>query len=393
VSLVGILTERSVAAAAESTPPDPLLRWRDKVAVRPVSDTPGRHTMHSYYLASPESPDGTKVLFYASPTADGQRGELCVLERASGRETTVAKNVHTEDAHRAACQQWVCGGRRIAYHDVRDGRWGVYAIDLQSAHERLVAPDRQLAFGVPANTVVPIYGCHWNPGQHRDLELADVVTGELRTAVDLASVQGVYGDWLKKEFGDKPVSIFFPVISPDQKRVFFKVACGSGGDEFRSSKASRRQGLLVYELAQRRFLFMRERWGHPAWHPDSRHILEVGNLLFDADDNGRMLRIPDLPRPRGCHPSMSPDGRLFVMDGLLDQLGGQKGEYGIFVCDARGGAGRYHILHRFDNTRGARSWRRSDPHPVFSHDGNRIYFNASDTAWTRLHVAECSPVR
>lgn len=131
----------------------------------------------------------------------------------------------------------------------------------------------------------------------------------------------------------------------------------------------------------------------PAWHPDSRHILEVGNLLFDTDDNGRMLRIPDLPRPRGWHPSLSPDGRLFVMDGLLDQYGGQKGEYGIFVCDARGGAGRYHILHRFENTRGARSWRRSDPHPVFSHDGTRIYFNVSDTPWTRLYVAECNPAR
>ena len=33
------------------------------------------------------------------------------------------------------------------------------------------------------------------------------------------------------------------------------------------------------------------------------------------------------------------------------------------------------IIHRADNTHGARSWRISHPHPVFSPDGKRIYFN------------------
>lgn len=379
---------RCAGAAAEAPDGDPLAAWRDQVVIRAISAVPARHTIHSYYLTCPESPDGTRVLFFASPAADGQRGDLVIRDRRTGEERTVARNLETEDAHRAACQQWTGGGRQVAFHDVRDGRWGVYVVDAASGDERLVAADRQLAFGQPAGKLLPLYGCHWNPGPHRDLELADAETGAIRTVVEMERVAQAYGPWLREQFGDRPVAIFFPVVSPNEQRVFFKLACGTGGDTFRSKSASQRQGLIAYDLAERRFLFFNPRWGHPAWHPDSRRILEVGNLFLDAEDNGRLLRIPDLPKLRGCHPAVSPDGRLFVMDGLLEPPDGKPGEYGIMVCDIRGGAGRSQLLHRFPNTRGARSWRRNDPHPVFSPDGRRIYFNVNETNWTQLYVAE-----
>jgi hypothetical protein len=37
---------------------------------------------------------------------------------------------------------------------------------------------------------------------------------------------------------------------------------------------------------------------------------------------------------------------------------------------------------------GARSWRKSEPHPVFRADGRRIDFDVSGGDRTRLHVAE-----
>jgi len=37
---------------------------------------------------------------------------------------------------------------------------------------------------------------------------------------------------------------------------------------------------------------------------------------------------------------------------------------------------------------GAASWRVSHPHPVFSADGQRIYFNKSNGEFTQLFVAE-----
>src|SRR5688572_14287208 len=363
-----------------------------KATVRPVAERGGRHVLHTYYLTNPESPDGTRVLYFVSTTPDGHRGELVVRDRATGKETVIARNIDTEDAHRGACQQWISGGKRVAYHDVKDGRWSVHVVDLDTLKNRRLAQDRQLCFGRAVDDFLPLYGCHWNPGPHRDLELLNAATGEIRTVVTITDVEKRYGEWLKREFGGRTTSIFFPVISPDGTRVFFKMSApGPDGaaNNFRSKNASHRQGTVVYDLAGGQPVFMREKWGHPAWHPDSRKIIEAGNIFFDTADDGKLIRMPDLPAMRGNHPSVSPDGKLFVMDGMIGPLGGPPTHWGLTVCDVRGK--QFHVLHRFDNSKGAKSWRRNHPHPIFSADGRRIYFNVNEGEWTQLMVAEIPP--
>lgn len=383
------LCPASLAGAAVD-PDDPVARWRTGATIAPVPAPGARHTIHSYYLANPESPDGTHVLFFASTTADAHRGDLVVRDRKSGQETVIARGIDTEDAHRAACQQWIGNGKRVAYHDVKDGRWSVHVVDLATGADRVVARDRQLCFGRAVDEQLPLYGCHWNPGPHRDLEFVDAATGDIRTVMTIADVERRYGAWLAKEFGGRPTSIFFPHISPDGRRVFFKMSApGPDGaaNNFRSKNASHRQGTVVFDLVAKNAVFMRERWGHPAWHPDSRTIIEAGNSYYDTDGKGTTLvPRPGLPRLPGDHPSVSPDGRLFVMDGSLANLGGKPGEWGVVVCDMRGGS--FHILHRFDNSRGAKSWRKNHPHPIFSADNRRIYFNVNESDWTQLLVAE-----
>ena len=381
---VVLLTVAFAVRAGEEN--DPLVPWRSGVRVRPVSTQPGRHTIHSYFNTTPESPDGRWVLFFASTAADGQSGEVRILERATGQEKVVARNVTTEDAHRVACQQWISRGRRVVFHDERNGEWMVVAVDVDSAQERIFARDRQLAFGQPNSDLAPIYGKHWSPGTHRDLELVNVETGEIRTAVTADAVKAAYPDWFAKLFGDRPVSIFFPILSPDMKRVFFKLATPAGGDA-RSTQASERKGMVCYDMEKNRFLFLRGKWGHPGWLPDSRTISEVPNRLIDSD-TGAERRIPDLPAFHGDHPSVSPDGRLFTTDTTLEKFGGSAKEWGVVVGDLRGK--NYVILHRFDNSRGANSWRRSHPHPAFSPDGKRLYYNVSSEKWTQLHVAEAA---
>jgi hypothetical protein len=65
---------------------------------------------------------------------------------------------------------------------------------------------------------------------------------------------------------------------------------------------------------------------------------------------------------------------------------GKPGEWGLAVADAASGA--WVMLYRFDGSHGATSWRRSHPHPAFSADGRRIYFNVNAGPWTELYVAE-----
>jgi len=83
---------------------------------------------------------------------------------------------------------------------------------------------------------------------------------------------------------------------------------------------------------------------------------------------------------------VSPDGRLLVADTTLENFGGKRTDWGVVVTDVQG-AGQV-VIHKFDNSHGAQSWRPSHPHPVFSGDGKRIYYNVSDGEFTRLFVAE-----
>ncbi len=373
--------------------PDSDVEHWGKCRVRPVAPDAAAHSIHSYYVSTPESPDGRWVLYYTSTTKQGYEGEVRILERSSGTVKTLASKVTVEDAHRTACQQWISQGKRVVYHDFRDGEWVVVCVAIESGESRVLAKGRQLGFGAPAGDLVPIYGPHGEPGSHRDLELLNVETGEIRTVLTAASVRETYADWISKTFGQKPISIFFPVLSPDGGRVFFKLATPLESDldrrspEFFRRSPSERKGLICYDLKASRLTFPQpHNWGHPAWHPDGRQILEINHVLIDAD-SGATRSIPGLPKlSGGPHPSMHPGGALFVTDYTppLDDPG-KKGFFGLLIGDLQG---KHVSIPAVDMTGGAQSWRRNHPHPVFSPDGKRLYFNSGSGEWSRLLVAE-----
>lgn len=365
-----------------------------KARTRDVLGPAAAHTIHAYYVASPESPDGRHVLYYTSTSKDAHEGEVRILERASGATRTIAKSLVTEDAHRAACQQWISGGRRVVFHDFRGGTWVVAAVDVATLEERILAKGRQLGFGAPAGDVVPIYGPHGNPGEFRNLELLNVETGEIRTALTAAAVRERYPAWIGKAFGERPISIFFPVLSPDGRRAFFKLATPAPSTldpatpAFFRRSASERKGLLAVDLADGRLTFdAPHTWGHPAWHPDGRRILDINHVLIEAE-GGAARTIPGLPKLKGGpHPSAHPGGKLFATD-FTPPLEEPKtgGLWPILLGSLDGAA--HAIVHTSDMRGGAASWRRSHPHPVFSPDGRRLYFHSTSGEWTRLLVAE-----
>jgi hypothetical protein len=362
--------------------------WREGLRVGPVApDAEGRgeaHVIHAYFNISPESPDGRLVLFYRSAEREGHHGSLCVLERASGAIRELARDVETEDAHRTACQQWVRGGRTVVFHAIANDTFRIVAVDVASGEPTVLAEDRLVGWASAAGSLVPAYGPHWARGRFRDLELIDAATGERTVPVTAEELRRAYGRWVEREFGGAPISIFFPILSPDERRVFLKVAMPRNTD-FRSWGASKRKGLVAYDIGRSRFLSMREDWGHPAWHPDCRTMLNVPNVLIDVE-SGAERPLDRLPRFPGSHPSFSPDGRLFVTDTRMQVFGGSEGEWGIVVVDI---ASEQHVVvARFDHSGGAASWRPPHPHPVFSPDGRRIYFNQSSGPWTALMVAE-----
>lgn len=358
--------------------------WRAAWSVSPSLPVSKGHTLHAYPNACPESPDGRRVLFFASPTPEGHEGELAVYDRRTGETRVLSRVASAEDAHRGPCQQWLDSGRQAVFHDWRDGVWSVFSIDIASGRERALAADRQLGFGAVSGRFAPLCGPHWDAAAFRDLELVDVGTGERRLVLRAGDVVDAFRDRVEALLGTTAVSIFFPCLSPDGRRVLFKLATPGDG-EVRSPRASRREGRIVFDLERREFLRFDETWGHPAWFGDSRRVLATPNRVLDIEDD-RDLTIPNLPRFPGSHPCPSSDGRTFVSDVDLERFDDSRGEWGIVVADVAGAGWR--LIHRMDAGGGARSWRPAHPHPVFSADGRRVYFNANDAEWTRLLVAE-----
>src|SRR6478672_5985880 len=132
VMIVVAFASRAHAADAPASPADPLARWRKDVKIHPLIDE-DVHSIHAYYVFNPESPDGTKVLYYVSTVPSGEQGEIRIFERKTGKSTVIAKDIITEDAHRAACQQWVAGGKKVAFHTARaSGEWEVVVVDVES---------------------------------------------------------------------------------------------------------------------------------------------------------------------------------------------------------------------------------------------------------------------
>src|SRR6185503_19153932 len=168
---MNILLAAALLAGAQESPIDP---WRQKVQIRPLVPDLAAHTIHSYYVTTPESPDGRRVLYYQSTTPEGHEGEIRVLDRESGKARTLVSRLTVEDAHRAACQQWIRGGKSVVFHDFRDGEWVVAIVDVETLQERVLVKGRQIGWGTPGGRIVPLYGPHARPDGHRDLELLDV---------------------------------------------------------------------------------------------------------------------------------------------------------------------------------------------------------------------------
>lgn len=372
------------ASMGKDAKADALLNpWRNaKIsAVSPITD---RHVIHTYFNACPESPDGKYVLYYTSGIASGELGDLRIQERATGKITILAENIATEDAHRVACQQWANNGKTVVYHEVVDNRWRVMAVDVPSGKPRILAQDRQIGYGSPISPDVPIYGCHWNPGPHKDLELVNCVSGEIRTAMKIADAVNEYKDWVQQKFGTTDISVFFPVMSPDAKKVFFKPSRPGGGDSFRGMSVSFRDGKMIYDLENKKFIRQVNQWGHPAWTPDSRAIFEKGNYTMDVF-TGQTKRY--CPSSISDHVNIAAGEKWFVTDAdVTKRPWGKSGNFAVAVGSMT--KDDWVVLTMFDNTKGARTWRKNHPHPTFNADGKRLYFNVNDGPWTRLMVAE-----
>ncbi|MAX26205.1 MAG: hypothetical protein CMJ19_17050 [Phycisphaeraceae bacterium] len=368
--------------------PEPAMRTDLKpwatCSIKPVWDDAQVHALHAYFNCCPESPDGQWVALFVSGQAQAHVGELWLINRHDQQTMLVDQQVHVEDAHRQAMQQWVCNGESLVYMSEQNGTWQVKRFEIKTRKLTVIHEDAQLFVGSPLMDVVPLYGKPWQPDGHQDLMLLDIRSGIAKTVLTLDQVLADFSSQIKAIFTDvTPDCIAYPVLSPDGSRVMFKLSAVGDG-QYRSPHASRREGLFVYELQNTRPLGFYPSWGHPAWMPDSKHILRM-KVIIDTDSM-QVREIPWYPAQSNSHASPSPEGQLLVMDVARDAFTQHEFHWAIVVGDD---AQAWQHLHTDPSPRhGTTSWRPVHPHPVFSTDGQQIYFNVNFGEWTRVCVAE-----
>ncbi len=217
------------------------------------------------------------------------------------------------------------------------------------------------------------------------MEPRKMIAGEVTTPVTAEQTAAEYGDWIDQKLGSRELTIFFPVVSPDESKVFFKPCIPGGGDSYKGMSVSKRDGKAIYDLANRKFIRLVEQWGHPSWTPDSTGIFEKSNFVLEVESGKTLPRYA--PSCFSDHPTVSPDGSVFVTDAdVTKRPFGKPGHWAIGIGSTT--KDEFVIVDLFDNTKGATSWRHNHPHPAFSADGKRVYYNVNDGPWTRLTVAE-----
>lgn len=324
----------------------------------------------------------------------GRASTIIVRTGNSYRQTTMGSGredsdrLTVEDIRHCACHQWVSGGRRVVFHRIEGDEPCAVSLDIETGKEEILAEGMQVGWTQPQSDLVPLYPAHWSPRKGLELVIVDVLTGKKETVLTAEMVREAYPEYFEGEFGDARVSVFFPVLSPELNRVSFKMSTPAGG-HYRTPKASSRKGLFCYDLHKRRLLYMQSYYGHPCWWMTSSTLLwssaHPGELFFIDIERGSKKKVAEsLPPFPGSHLTSGADRRLLCLDTQLMNFGGG-GAWVVVVAEV--GTGAYTFVHRFEDSRGARSWRPAHPHSVFSLNGRRLYFNLNSHRYTRLYLA------
>jgi len=124
------------------------------------------------------------------------------------------------------------------------------------------------------------------------------------------------------------------------------------------------------------------KWHHHSWLPDRQNIL-FGDRdangtphLYQIGSDNRNLKMVSAHKLAG-HPIASPDGKKIV----TDDYSNDKKDCGIMLLDLE--TDRLEKLASFTV-----NFKRSNAHPVWSHDGTQILYHSDHTGFSNLYLID-----
>ena len=359
---------------------DPLLtNARARVEVLP---TRFRNAIHAYAAVQAWSADDRRVL-YLGFDGDTARGHVVIQEIDTGEERVVADTAGF-DFHTAAGQRWALHDSAVVYRVGAEGvqQTMIACADGSRPPRRLdLAP--RLSIRHVCDDTIRAVGTAWMRGTEQSLAivLADLDAGSIKVLMHVVEAVAA----LPEELVAPDVAsyaIHHPVANGRLDRLFFKLIRRrqSGKEEFCA--------LFVKELDSGQVRCLGNRInGHPVWMPDGRRILNVKSprdgsdnrwLVFQDPSTNTDRRVIDLPIEGPGHPTVAPDGRFIATDAFVADGSASP----IYLLDTSDGTVReiIRLPHRYrsGDVYDPSRLTRGQPHPVWSHRGDRLLVNCNN---------------
>ncbi len=344
--------------------------------VRRLSD-PEKHSVHAYYDVCPESPDGTRLTWFEFEDEVPGPGHPVVADRNG--QTRRAIDARVNGIGHVGGFSTFFSNTHLAWTEGREGEGATVVRDLDSGQERRVkgrvrqfsqANGKGFFMHKPAAanphglmqevSIVPLMGSG-DEARFSVPDAAAVVPGEVPPAETLQ---------LQNTKWSPDGSLFMVVFTNEWHRL-------------RHPGSSLFKTILVGNADGSGLRFLAHFGHHPIWKPDGSGILShcfnkegQQDLVFDPLVGERQVLRKSFP---GVHATLHPSRELIVTDTH------GKDSARIVLVDA--GTWDETVLAEFEHTRFDHQGG-FHPHPVFSRDGRRVYFNAMDGQRCGVHVAD-----
>lgn len=237
--------------------------------IKTISPPDSFNRIHTYYKASPYSPDGSRVLCFRFTNLQNP-GHICLLDLESNKEKVLAE-AETADYHSGANAYFCDQGNKIIFRE-KENVIGIYDIyteklsRLSGTHSNYCGNidktyiEVDSGFPLERQGKMGIYACSINGSEKRLL----VTVNDLLAAHPLGKAL-------------KNAEILFRLgaeISPDQQKVRLGLLTRCGGlvKDFYTCNL---EGDLNLQ-------FHGKLGSHPGWHSDSSSILTVVNSCSDG---------------------------------------------------------------------------------------------------------------